>query len=69
MFEVFTAMTMVIHVLWEVKQCRQVKRYLRIKGTRVKDEGSRFLCNGSHVAPTRCYIPQDCHLHKQDYYF
>jgi len=42
MFDVFTAMTMVIPVLWEVKQCTQGNRYLCFKGTRVKDEGSRF---------------------------
>jgi len=57
MFEVFTAMTTVIPVLWEVKQCRQVNRYLCFKGTRVKDEGSRFLCNGSHVPSTQSHTP------------
>ena len=68
MFEVFTAVTMVIPVLWEVKQCTHVNRY-KVQGTRVKDKGSRFLCNGSHILPIWCHIPQDRHLHKQDYYF
>jgi hypothetical protein len=50
MFEVFTAGTMVIPILWEMKQCRQVDRYLHFKGTRVKDESSRKV-KQSHYRP------------------
>jgi hypothetical protein len=67
-FQVLTAVSMKMAVLWVVAPCSLVEVYLRFRGARCvhqgdrpDDEGSNHLSNLYQT--TRCNNPEDSHLH------